>query len=38
MKKMIVKKRISIKGLVTDHFFYIKIPINVEGCTNKVTK
>ena len=37
-KKMIWKKRNSMKGLISVHFFYIKRPHNVECHMYKVTK
>ena len=38
MKKNILKKINSVKGLVSGHFFYIKRPINVESHMYKVPK
>ena len=38
LKKLILKKRNSMKGLVSVRVFYIKGPINVESHMYKVTK
>ena len=36
-KRLIVKKRNSIKGLMSVHYFYMERPNKIECCINKVS-